>query len=195
MKGDAIKYTEQEREWVSENRTLAISELHIGFCKTFNRIDVSAVNLNALRKRNGWKTGRSGRFEKGNIPHPNARPKGANKTSFKAGHKPHNWKPVGSTRTSKDGYLEIKTHEPRTWEQVHVLLWTKLNGVIPGGHCVVFKDGDKANISPENLELITRNENLQINRLQCSSKPPEVRPVVRTIGKLTAAIISKTQAD
>lgn len=191
MSRKVINYSELESDWVSNNRTLAIKELHNKFCAQFSRIDVSAINLNALRKRNGWKTGRSGRFEKGNIPHPNARPKGANKTSFKKGNRPHNWRPLGATRTSKDGYLEIKTREPNTWEQLHVLIWRESNGNVPDGHCVALKDGDKTNVSPENLELITRNENLQINRLQCSTRPQEVRPVVRTIGKLAAKIISK----
>ncbi len=188
MKGvrAVISYSKDELDWVSKNRTLPFSELHDGFCKLFNRNDVSAINLNALRKRNGWKTGRTGRFEKGNIPLPNARPKGPNATTFKTGHRPHNWKPIGSSRISKDGYLEVKISEPKTWAQVHVLIWHAVYGEIPDGHCVVFKDGDKTNTDPNNLELITRNENLQINRLRCSSQPQEIRPVVRNIGKLIA---------
>ncbi len=186
MNPRSIPYSERELNWVSENRTLPISELHNGFCKQFNRNDVSPKNLNALRKRNGWKTGRTGRFEKGNIPLPNARPKGPSHTSFKKGNKPHNWKPIGSSRISKDGYVEVKISEPKTWAQLHVIIWQAANGPIPDGHCVVFKDMDKANVCLNNLELITRNENLQINRLRCSSRPQEIRPVARTIGKLIA---------
>ncbi len=186
MNPRAIPYSQHELNWVSKNRTLPIQELHSDFCKLFNRNDVSATHLSALRKRNGWKTGRTGRFVKGNIPLPNARPGGPNNTSFKKGNRPHNWKPIGSSRISKDGYVEVKISEPKTWAQLHVIIWQATNGTIPDGHCVVFKDMDKTNICLDNLELITRNENLQINRLRCSSRPQEIKPVVRTIGKLIA---------
>jgi hypothetical protein len=186
MKGAPIPYSPEELQWVSDNRTLVISECHAKFCYRFNRTDVSAVNLHSLRKRNGWRTGRTGCFEKGNIPHPDARPKGPNSTSFKKGQRPLNWKPVGSQRVSVDGYLEIKTAEPRTWRQVHVVNWEALSGPVPDDMCVVFIDGNKLNTGLANLELITRNELLQINRLRCSSLPDQVRPVVRTMGKLIA---------
>lgn len=186
MKGKAIKYSEREISWLSKNRTLPISEYHQKFLSEFAREDVTACNLHSLRKRNGWKTGRTGRYEKGNIPHPDARPKGPNKTSFKKGNKPHNWKPSGSQRISKDGYIEVKTGEPGKWEQLHVLSWLSKRGKIPNGYCVAFKNGDKSDVSIENLELISRNENLQINKLNSLQFPIEIRPTVRVIGKIAA---------
>jgi len=190
MKGRAIPYSKTELEWLSNNRTLPISDFHSQFCKEFNRADVEAKHLHALRKRKGWKTGRSGCFTKGNKPH-NANSAGTglmkqNKTSFKKGNKPHNWRPVGSTRISKDGYIEVKIQEPRTWAQLHTIIWIAANGPIPKANCVVFKDFDKTNVKLDNLELVTRNENLQINRLKASAQAKEVRPVVRTIGKIKA---------
>ena len=39
------------------------------------------------------------------------------RTRFKAGHRPKNWRPVGSERVSKDGYIEVKMREGiRGWE-------------------------------------------------------------------------------
>jgi hypothetical protein len=186
MKGAAIVYSEIELSWLSDNRTLPITEYHAKFCQAFNRDDVSKVNLHSLRKRKGWKTGRTGRFEKGNIPHPDARPKGPNKTSFKKGSKPHNWKVVGSTRVSVDGYVEVKIQEPKTWVQLHTIIWSAEHGDIPESHCVVFIDGDKSNIRLENLELITRSEHLQINKLIGKYSLPDARECLRTLGKLTA---------
>jgi len=199
MKGHPIKYSEAEMKWVSDNRTLPSKELHTEFSKKFNRTGVSATNLGSLRKRKGWLTGRSGCFHKGHKPH-NAGSAGTglmkpNKTSFKQGARPHNWMPVGSTRVSKDGYIEVKTQEPRVWAQLHTLVWSAKHGEVPSGHCVAFKDGDKENIHPDNLELITRNENLQINRLQCSSLDLELRPVVRTLGKLIAKTSETARAN
>jgi hypothetical protein len=186
VKGQQIKYSEDELEFVKKHCKLPTREQYQLFQGKFNRPDVSYMNHNALRKRNGWLTGRTGRFEKGNIPHPDARPKGPNKTSFKKGAKPHNWKPVGSRRISRDGYVEVKTQEPKKWEQLHVLVWSEENGDVPEGYCIVFKDGDKLNVGLDNLDLISRNELLQINRLRCSSQPPEVQPVIRVMGKVIA---------
>ena len=186
MKGLKINYSDRELQFIRSNCKLSRKELHSKFLKKFNRRDVEQFNLSSLCKRNKWFTGRNGQFKPGNIPHPNARQNGPNKTSFKNGHKPHNWKPIYSTRVSRDGYLEIKTGEPRTWRQAHVLLWKKHHGEIPERFCVCFKDGKKTNIATDNLELISKNENLQINKLRCSSFPEEVVPTVRVIGKLIA---------
>ena len=188
MKGIYITYSDAELTFISDNRTMTISALHSAFCSALNRFDISATNLNALRKRKGWRTGRTGRFEKGNIPHPDAGAKSANKTSFKKGHKPKNWRPIGSDRISKDGYFEIKVKEPKKWQLKHVYLWEQENGKVPDGSCVSFIDGDKMNLEMSNFELISRNENLQINRA-LKSVGGGINKPVRLIGKITAKVI------
>lgn len=188
MRGAPIIYSETELGFIKANCTLTRKELHRQFHATFGRPDISQSNVSSLCKRNGWLTGRTGCYEKGNIPHPHSGMKGPNSTSFKKGVMPHNWKPVGSTRISKDGYLEIKTAAPKTWTQAHILLWREQHGEIPKSHCVVFVDGDKNHIELSNLELITRTENLHINKLNCRSMPAEVQPAIRTLGKLISRI-------
>ena len=189
MKGAAINYSEAELEFLSCNRVLRRRELHAWFCYTYNRFDVSLNNVKAVCKRNGWMTGRTGCYAPGCIPHPDARPRGPNKTSFKRGNRPHNWLPVGSTRVTRDGYSEVKVAEPRTWRQLHLLMWEKAFGTVPDGFCVSFIDGDSANVALDNLELISRNANLQINRLRYSSRPDLVKPAIKTLGKLIAKTI------
>lgn len=188
MKGVSIVYSDQELEFIKVNSLLVRSKLHKMFCDKFER-DVTLSNINSLCKRNNWMTGRTGCYKKGNIPHPNAGPKGPNKTSFKAGHSPHNCRPIGSTRIDKDGYTEVKIKEPRTWKTKQTINWEKENGKVPSGFVVSFIDGDKENTKIENLELISRNENLQINRLHCSSQPAEIKPTVKVLGKLIAKTI------
>lgn len=188
MTRKVIDYSESELFWLSDNRTLPIAQYHAEFCQAFKRDDVSKINLHSLRKRKQWKTGRTGRFEKGNIPHPDAKPKGPNKTSFKSGNKPHNWKVVGSTRVSKDGYVEVKMSEPKTWVQLHTIIWSAEHGEIPESHCIVFVDGDKTNTRLSNLELITRAEHLQINKLLGAYSLPEARECLRTMGKVSAKV-------
>src|SRR6218665_3073029 len=113
MKGRAIPYSPAEIAWLEENRLLPIADYHSGFRALFVRADVEPKHLHALRKRKGWKTGRSGRFAKGQEPanqgkrcapdsggnHPNAR-----RTQFKKGEMQgrakDRYKPIGSERLS-----------------------------------------------------------------------------------------------
>ena len=50
------------------------------------------------------------------------------------------------------------------WQLLHVYLWLEAGNTIPENHIVVFKDKNSSNCTLENLELITRSENLRRNR-------------------------------
>jgi len=186
MKGQAIKYSAEEIQWLELNKKLSISEYHKYFLKEFSRDDVKKMHLHALRKRKGWKTGRTGRFEKGHKPHPNARPKGANKTSFKKGRLPHNHKHVGHERINRDGYVEVKTAEPRTFELKHRLVWKEKNGSIPKGMIIWFIDGDRTNCKIENLELISRQEQVLRNKLKVRSADESIQPTLKLVAKIAS---------
>lgn len=111
-------------------------------------------------------TGFNGQFPKGNIP-VNKGTKGLsgpNKTSFKKGQKPLNWRPVGSERITRDGYTEIKVEEPNKWRLKHIVVWEEENGPVPKGHVIVFGDGNKQNVDINNLILVTRRQLLILNR-------------------------------
>ncbi|CAN8141091.1 HNH endonuclease [uncultured Thiomicrorhabdus sp.] len=186
MKGSAIPYSQEEMQWLHDNHKLMISDYHQQFCDKFNRTDVSKANLNSLRKRKGWRTGRTGHFHKGQTSW-NKGTKGltsTNKTSFKKGHKPHNHKPVGHQRITKDGYIEIKTAEPKTFELLHRLEWQKHHGPIPKDMIVTFKDGNTLNCNINNLELISRLEHVRRNKLQINKAPAQIKPTLKLIAKL-----------
>lgn len=191
MKGKNIIYTQAQRDFVKDNCTLPIAELYQAFCQAFDRHDISQFNLNALRKRNGWKTGRTGRYEKGNIPHPNSGPKGPNTTSFKLGHAPANIKQLYTERFTKDFYIEIKVPEknPYTGAKTryrlkHQWVWEQHNPPVPDGHTLRFIDGDRQNCDLSNLEVIPRGLAAILNKKQHSSLPAEIKPVVRTLAEL-----------
>lgn len=59
MKGKRISYGAAEMAWLEANRMMVISDLHRAFVAEFGRQDVSAVHLHGLRKRKGWKVGRT----------------------------------------------------------------------------------------------------------------------------------------
>lgn len=90
--------------------------------------------------------------------------KGSEKTWFKKGHEPVNHREVGSERITKDGYVEIKIAEPDKWRLKHLAIWEQQNGPIPPKHALIFADGDKTNISIDNLLLVTREQLLTMNR-------------------------------
>ena len=117
--------------------------------------------------RNNLNTGRTGRFERGHRP-ANKGTKGimkANKTSFQKGHTPKNHKEVGSERVSVDGYTEIKVAEPNKWRLKHRVMYEKYHNVeLDPKQLVIFADGDKRNLTKENLLLVDNKQLLTLNQ-------------------------------
>jgi hypothetical protein len=128
--------------------------------------DVKCSQIKSYKNNRKWDSGLTGHYEKGSIP-ANKGTKGltsANRTSFKKGNRPANYRPVGSERLSKDGYLEVKIADPNKWRLKHLVIWEEANGPLPKGHCVIFLDSNKQNLALENLRLITRNQLARLNQ-------------------------------
>ena len=140
-------------------------------------------------------SGKKHRFAKGHVPMNKGKSQPVTgrmaETQFKKGCKPKSWKPVGSERLTKDGYLQRKMtdtgYPPRDWVSVHHLIWTEHNGPVPDGHVVVFRDGDKTNLCIDNLELITQQENMKRNSLH-TNYPPELQKIIHLRGVLNRKI-------
>jgi hypothetical protein len=116
-------------------------------------------------------------------------------TQFKKGRKPEesrNYVPIGSHRTSKDGYLERKVSDDpgvypaRRWVAVHRLVWEAANGPIPTGHIVVFKPGtattNPEQITLDKLDCITRGENMRRNSFR--TRNPELAGLYQLKGAI-----------
>lgn len=209
MKGTPITYSRAELAFVKRNCTMPIADLHAAFQEAFSRPELSAMNINSLRKRNGWRTGRTGCFEKGQTPfnkgkpmpyHPNTAA-----TQFKRGQTPHNTNYLGHERVSKDGYVEISVVEtnPHTgFERRYVLkhrhLWEKANGPIPDGHGLKCLDSNKLNTDPSNWECLPRSVLARLNggrhkkRLAYDDAPAELKPTVMAVAKLKDQIKQRT---
>lgn len=207
MKRPALKYSATELDWIEARKQTPRRELHGEFQKTFDRFDVSLPNFKALCKRNGWFTGRNGRFVKGqtSITKGMKMPYNPNSavTRFKKGHQPHNTKYLGHERIGSDGYvwISIEGKNPYTgcdrhYVQKHRRAWEQANGPIPDGHCLKCIDGDKTNCDPANWACIPRALLPRLNGRfgrDFDAAPIELRPMILATAKLEHA--SRTAKD
>ena len=166
MKGQQVNYSTEELLFVENNSKLPRKDLHLKFCAVFKRNDIKQSNISALCKRKGWSTGRTGCFSKNQTPWNLGKKgyMGPNETTFKKGNKPRNWKPLWTERLNKDGYIEIKIEEPRTWRLKHRYVWEQKNGSVKKGYIIILLDGNKQNCNIENLYEISRAVNSQLNK-------------------------------
>lgn len=113
---------------------------------------------------------------------------------FKKGNRPANWKPDGSVveRIDSTGrkYLYYKVKDSH-WILYHHKIWTDVNGPIPKGCILRFKDGDSMNCVFHNLELISMVDNMNKNTIQ--RFPQEIQEVIKLKSKLKTKINGKKQ--
>lgn len=168
-------------------------------------IDVGPHRISRYLKRNGLvipkeiieERKRSTQFVKGHKTHNKGvplvewmSPKGVEKVKkawFKEGRIPPNVNPEG------DGAITIRK-DPRGVPQKYIRLsigvwapyarhkWEKENGKIPDDHILTFKDGDTLNTSYDNLELITKIENILRNSVH--NFPEEIIPSMVLIRRI-----------
>lgn len=128
------------------------------------------------------------RLKKGHIP-PNKgkamseelREK-VKRTWFQKGINPHNTKSDGVITVRRDTtgksykYIRIKKSK---WELLHRHIWMQVYGEIPKDMIISFKDHNSLNCVIENLELITRQENMKRNSVQ--NLPEEIKTAMRFV--------------
>lgn len=144
----------------------------------------------------GSRRGSKTSFKKGNSPW-NTGKQGwqaggrSKETQFKPGNRPRTWLPIGSERVVDGGVLQRKVtdtrYPPRDWVAIHKLVWVEANGPVPKGHIVVFKNGDRTDVRIENLECITRGENMRRNSYH-TRYPKEVAQLIQLRGAVNRQI-------
>jgi hypothetical protein len=158
----------------------------------------------ACRLRRGDNVGAGTRFAAGHVPaNKGLRRPGwfrgrMRETQFKRGERRgvalRLWKPIGTERVSKDGYLERKINNDlplqRRWRAVHLILWESVHGPVPKSHAVAFRNGDKADIRLDNLELITRRALMARNTIH--NLPEPLARTVQLLGALNRQIRRRT---
>lgn len=180
-------------------------EIQSEFLKKFDR-EITIEQVKAYINNNHLTTGRSGRFSKGNIPHNKGKKGscaiGCDKTWFRKGNVPKTHREIGSERINRDGYIEIKVAEPNKWKLKHRFVWESKNEKIPSNCIVIFKDNDKLNTDIENLMMITKAENIVMNKSGLSKYKSEFKETAVLIsdlkierGKAINRKVERTQSD
>lgn len=192
------KYTPKQIEFI---RDYASGHSSYEIAEAFNdkfKTDLSRGQIKGFMSRFKICSGLDCRFKKGSVPYN----KGKHTptvgrmadTQYKLGHMPHNYRPVGSERITKAGYIEVKVRERpdrnpfrNNWELKHRIVWEKVHGKIPPGHKVCFLDGNKQNVNIDNLVLLTFNEECRMNHRNLFSDNPELTKVGVSIAKAKIA--------
>ena len=207
MKGHGIIYSPTELAWIKRHSTRPRREAHAMFVDRFNRPEVNLENFKHLCHRKGWTTGRTGCFPKGHAPANKGKqmPYNANnaKTQFKKGVRTGRanemYKPIGTERVTRDGYIERKIHDglpmQSRWRLVHLINWEAAHGPLPKKHCLKCVNGNRSNLDTSNWELISRGALQHLNNrtriVDYDTASPELKPVILTLAKLKHARFSK----
>lgn len=182
--------TPEQDEWIKANaHGKTGAEIQRMIAEKFG-LELTLDQIKSYKSRKKINTGLTGYFPKGNIP--------ANKgkklspetyalckaTMFKKGNIPQSWRPVGSERIAKDGYIEIKVAEPNKWKPKQRVVWEQHHGEIPKGMKVIFADGNKLNISIDNLRLVSSANLLVLNNHNLINDNSEITDVGITLAKV-----------
>lgn len=202
MKGRQIRYSDEELSFVEWRQAMSRRALHAEFVAKFGRPEVTLDQIKALCSRKGWSTGRTGCFEKGTTPFNKGKPHPARgraaETQFKkgsmAGAAAAKYKPIGTERFNKDGYLERKIHDgmplQSRWRLVHLIRWEELNGPLPGGSALKCLDGNRRNTEPSNWRAVPRALLARLGGRYgrgYDAAPSELKPTILAISELEHA--------
>lgn len=138
--------------------------------------------------------GKNYQFKKGNLPYnygkkmPSTLYEKCKKTMFKKGSRPHNARNKGDQTISTDGYTYVKIAD-NDWRLKHRVVWEQFNGPIPEDYIVVFKDNNLTNFDINNLQLISKAENMLRNTIH--QYPEPIQEIIKLNNKLKKQINAK----
>lgn len=186
-------YTDEEKAFMEKIVPgHSYREIQKAFIEKFGW-EISLGQIKSYIGNHHLNSGKTGCFQKGHIPSNKGKKMPAEvyekvrHTMFPKGHMPVQHRPVGSERINVDGYIEIKVEEPKKWRLKHNVIYEQHYGAIPKGHVVVFLDGNKMNLTPENLKLISRGELAIMNKQGLFRMDPELTEASINVVKLIYA--------
>ncbi|WP_069286092.1 HNH endonuclease signature motif containing protein [Aerococcus urinaeequi] len=198
-------FTDEQEKFIEENiKGVLTADLTDLVNETFGT-SYTVSQVRNLKNRRRWSSGLITHFEKGHKPFN----KGLKQTDYMAAEQiekteatrfkknsvPPNWKEIGSTRISKNGYLQIKVSDlkgNKNYKPYHRLIYEKHHGVkIKDDEVVVFLDQNKMNFSIDNLKLVKRRELGKFNKEYAKMKHPELNEQILNLIKFELTIADK----
>ena len=200
------KYPQGMYEYIRDNSWGVSSKEMAERVKELFGYEMTPVCMKMFRQRHGIKSGVTGWYQKGHAPGNKGKKleeyvgedraaeikKRIAATQFRKGERPVNEMPVGTIVVNSDGYkLRKKQMEGSLWERwefLHRAVWEEINGPVPDGMVVTFRDGDKLNCNIDNLMLVTRGENCALTRYGYRSEDPELTDLGLSVIRLKKAV-------
>jgi hypothetical protein len=202
------KWTNEEIEYVKQNYSDKYTkEIAAAINRSERAVYQAAINLNVRKspefikislQREAEKLkvlGAASRFKPGNISHNKGQKMSKDVyemvklSMFKKGNEPHNMKYDGHERIcAKDGYIYVRISKGK-YVLKHRLVWEQHNGSIPKGNIIIFKDKDKYNLNIDNLQMITKRENMLRNTV--TKYPLELQQLIKLNNKLKTTLHEK----
>jgi hypothetical protein len=183
------RYTTDQVIFLTENITGHSSAELLAMFNTHFGLNLSLSQIRAFKKNHSLSSGLDCKFKPGHVPFNKGKEGigGWEPTQFKKGHKPHNYKPIGTERVNGDDYVDVKIADPNKWKAKHRIIWEEANGPIPKGSVLIFADGNKLNVQLDNLLLVSRKQLARLNQNHLISDNPELTKT----GIIIADIYSK----
>lgn len=185
------RYTQEEKDFIRDNcKGKSVDELQRMLNEHF-QINVTKKSVKGIMYRNGWKNGMQGfntRFEKSHTPHNKGKSfPHTSKTKFKKGNIPPSHKPVGS-ESIEAGYVVVKIAEPNVWVKKHRYIWEQAYGPIPDSMVIRFADGDKMNVTLDNLFLTPHRVCISVVKRGIEHSDPDLNVTTHKLAELELAI-------
>lgn len=159
-----------------------------------------AVSLKAFGLGIKYLGDNKGCYLKGNVPYNKGKKMSqelrekCKNTMFKKGRLPHNTKKdlaVSYRKDNSDKYYWYIRLSKAVWKPLHRVIYENVNDVkLSREDCIRFKDNDPNNIHPDNLMLITIQDNMNLNNPHLHY-PAEVVSVIKLNNKLKRKINAK----
>lgn len=201
-------WTSDELEYVRQNYANNYTkDIALAINRSSRAVYQAAINLNVRKspefikislEREAEKLkvlGAKTRFKPGNISHNKGQKMSkeiyerVKVSMFKKGNEPHNTRYDGHERLDpKDGYIYIRIRKGK-YVLKHRLIWEQHYGPIPKGNIIVFKDKDKYNLNIDNLQMITKRENMLRNTV--TKYPLELQQIIKLNNKLKTTLNEK----
>lgn len=181
-------YTPEHKQFIKDNfKGLTRVQMTQLFNYHFS-LDLKVTQITAFIKNHRLSNGLDGRFKSGQSSWNKGMKglrTGGDAGFFKPGHKPHNYKPVGTERINSEGYHDIKVADPNVWQTKHTILWESVNGEVPDGYVLLFGDGDKSNITLDNLLLVSRAQLARLNQMNLIQDHKELTQIALGIADIS----------